>query len=282
MTEKNRMRVLTLKDLWDIFVRRIMTIMLAAVIAAGVSFAIDRITFRAQYTSTATLYILRENENMSTSSGEASNEFSLALKVVNDCTYLLKSRTVVNQVIEDLELDMSYNALYANISTNNPTNTRILEVKVQASSPELAKRIVDRLCEIGQDKIHDAMGFSQVNLYEYGALPSKPSNRTGMMTFAAIGVAAAVVVYALYLLKFLLDDRIRSDEDIESVLGLSILAEIPNVNGSKKGYGKYAYKKYGYGRYGYGRRRQYGYGQRRRSNAVPVTDNGEKKEVRDE
>lgn len=271
MNDKNSMRVITLKDLWDIFVRRIVTIFLAAVLACSGSFLLDRITYRPQYTSTATLYILRENSNSSTSSGEVSNDFALALKVVYDCNYLLRSRTVVNQVIEDLGLELSYSNLYNQISARNPSNTRILEVTVTADTPELAKQIVDHLCEIGCVEINKAMGYSQVNLYEYGALNSSPSNRTGMMTFAAIGVAAAVLVYAFYLLRFLLDDHIRTEEDIESVLGLSILAEIPNLNGSnKKGYRFYSYGKYGYGRYGYGRHSAYAYRSHRAQKNTPV------------
>lgn len=253
-------RVITLKDLWDIFMRRITAIVLAAVIVAGGYFAIDRLAFQPMYNSTATLYLLRENENMSVSSGEAANEFNLALKMVNDCNYLIKSRSVVERVIWDLDLDVDYARLRSRISVANPTNTRILEVSVEAESPQQAKDIVDRLCEIGQASITDAMGFQQVNLYEYGTLESRPCNRTGLMTFLLAGTTAALLVYGVYLLAFLLDDRLRTEEDIENVLGLSILAEIPNLGGiQKRRYGYYR----GYG-YGYGRR-AYGYGQKKDS-----------------
>ena len=98
-------------------------------------------TFVPQYASTATLYILRQADGATAS--DASSDFSLALKVVNDCTYLLKSHTVLDEVISSLNLDMEYEDLYDCVSTSNPEDTRILEVTVKASM-SLEQRILIR------------------------------------------------------------------------------------------------------------------------------------------
>lgn len=244
MNETNNVRVITLKDLWDLFIQRIVVIVLAAAIAAAGFFAVDMMAHDPQYSSTATMYILRQGGNGETSSGEAANELTLALRLVYDCNYFLKSRTVLNTVIEELELDMTYSQLYSRISTTNPTNTRILEITVRGDTPEQAKSIVDRICDIGPAKIEEAMGFSQVNLYEYGTLPAAPSNSPNALKYVIVGVAAAIITYAVYLLIFILDERLRTDEDIERVLGLSVLAEIPNTGSNHKGL--YGYYKYGH------------------------------------
>ena len=247
MNETNGMRAITLKELWELFLQRIVIIALAAVLAAGSLFAVDLVTNTPLYASTATMYVMRQTGDENTSSGEAANELTLALRLMYDCNYFLKSRTVLNTVIEELNLDMTYGELHARVMTANPTNTRVMEITVEAESPEQAKAIVDKICEIGPQKIEEAMGFSQVNIYEYGTLPKSPSNSPGIMKYAVAGIAAAVVVYAVFLLMFLLDDRIRTEEDIERYLGLSVLAEIPDLNGSAKG--RYGYYTAGKGAY---------------------------------
>lgn len=248
MHETEKVQEIDLKELWDIFVLRLPVMLLAAVVAVAGFFAFNFVTYEPEYSSTATLYILRQNEDMAENVTDAYNEMTLALRVVNDCTHMLKSRSVVEPVIKELGLEMTYEQLYGKITTNNPEDTRILEVLVQGESPELAKQIVDRLCEIGQDKIAETMGFQQVNLFEYGTLPENPSNQTGLRTYALVGAAAAVLTYAVFVAIYLLDDRIRTDEDVERLLGLSVLADIPDINANqKKGYG------YRYG-YGYGQR----------------------------
>ena len=242
MTTKDNanVRVVTLKDLWGIFIHRLWIIIIAAAAVVGGLFVINRMTFVPVYSSTATLYILRQ-EGGATSDSSADADFSLALKVVNDCDYLLKSHSVLDEVIQKLDLQIGYKALSESVSTSNPENTRILEVTVESDSPENAKRIVDALCEIGQEKIAEAMGFQQVNLYEYGTLSNKPCNTTSITTYLLAGVIAAILVYSAFLIVFLLDDRIRTEEDIERYLGLSILGNIPNANDKKNHlYGYYS------------------------------------------
>ena len=106
MNQKANFKTVTLKDLWGVFVQRLWAIILAACICCGGFFVFNRMTFVPQYASTATLYILRQADGATAS--DASSDFSLALKVVNDCTYLLKSHTVLDEVISSLNLDMEY------------------------------------------------------------------------------------------------------------------------------------------------------------------------------
>ena len=238
MENSSSARVVTLKELWELFVHRWWVVLLAAVICSGSFYAAVQLTFVPQYKSTATLYILNQNE---TQTSNVSDDFSLALKVVNDCDYLLKSHSVLDQVIEQLNLDISYEDLSKTVSTSNPEDTRILEVSVEAASPEEAKRIVDTVCEVGTESITQAMGFQQVNLYEHGTIDTKPSNQTRKLTYALVGAVAAVLTYTLFLILFLADDTIKTDEDIAQYLGLTILGDIPNANNAnKKHYGYYS------------------------------------------
>ena len=238
MENSSSVRVVTLKELWELFVHRWWVVLLAAVICSGSFYAAVQLTFVPQYKSTATLYILNQNE---TKTSNVSDDLSLALKVVNDCDYLLKSHSVLDQVIEQLNLDISYEDLSKTVSTSNPEDTRILEVSVEAASPEEAKRIVDAVCEVGTESVTQAMGFQQVNLYEHGTIDTKPSNQTRKLTYALVGAVAAVLTYTLFLILFLADDTIKTDEDIAQYLGLTILGDIPNANNAnKKHYGYYS------------------------------------------
>lgn len=240
MNQNSNDRIVTLRDLWNILMQRMVILIVVAALVAACGYIFAKVTYKPVYKSTATLYILRDGEHSPSTIGEANTEYTLALKVVNDCTYLLKSRSVVNQVISENGLQMTYEQLSKKITTNNPTSTRILEVTVAADDPELAKKTVDSLCAIGEAKIADAMGYDQVNVYEDGTLPKRPSNPVSLLLYLILGAAAAAVVFVGFVLAFLIDDRIRSEEDIKRYLGLSILGDIVNVNEEHKG-------RYGYG-----------------------------------
>jgi hypothetical protein len=108
-----------------------------------------------------------------------------------------------------------------------------------------------------------ATGFNQVNVYEYGTLSRTPSNSIKLPIHLAIGASAAVLTYLIFVVAFLLDDRIRTEEDIERYLGLSILGEISDLDGGPKK-GRYGY----YRRYGLNDNFKYAY------TATPVNKSG--------
>lgn len=240
MDYDSSVKTITLKDIGNIFLKYSVVILLVATLVTGVLALVKKVTFVPRYQSTATLYILRQNDEGNTG-GAVASDFSLALNVVNDCTYILKMHSVLDKVSEEVGLDIPYEKLKRSVSTSNPANTRILEVTVEADSPELAKSIVDSICTVGAEKIKEDMGFAQVNISEYGIIDSEPCNRTGKALYLLVWLLTAVVMYVVFLLIYILDDGIRSDDDVRKYLGLSVLGEIPNANTAQKsGYYSYA------------------------------------------
>ena len=235
MEEQTNVKVVTLKDLWGIFLHRLWIILLVTVIAVATVLTSVSLTFVPKYNSVATLYILQQNQTKPDMDYE---DFNLALKIVNDCTHLIKSHSVLDTVIKELGLDISYGTLYDSVKITNPTETRILEVTVESDSPQKAKEIVDKICVVGTEKITEAMGFEQVHFFERGILNHTPCNRTSVLVYMIIGLIAATLTYSVFLVCYILDDKIHTDEDIKNYLNLSILGDIPNVDGIKK-------KKYG-------------------------------------
>jgi len=258
MEEQTNLKTIALKDLWDIFVKRAWVMILAALVAGGAFFGINKLTWEAEYSSKATLYILSTKEEGTTSSG-LSTDIAVASKIINDCTHFLKSHKVIDEVIAALDIDVADSErsakikdIASKISTNNPTDTRFLEVTVSAKTPEEAKVIVDAICEIGSYEINETLGIKQVNLYEHGILNEEPSNKTSLTTYILVALVAAVLVYGIFFIRFMLDDSIWTDDEIDKYLGLSVLGDIPDANSTRR-------KGYGYGRYGrYGKYGKYG------------------------
>lgn len=237
MDKHSGIKPITLNDLWFILVNKILIIVLVSVVAVSGFFVYQKLSFVPEYESTAILYILKQNSEKNTQ--EALEDFSLALNVVNDCDYLLKSHSVVDEVIKRLDLDITYTDLSASITTANPENTRILKVTVVSKSPELSKKIVDNVCEIGAKRIEKAMGFKQVNLFEYGIIDRIPVNVIGITTYLIIALISAVVTYTGFLFFYLFDDKIKSDEDVQKYLGLHVIGNIPNIKDHSSNHYKY-------------------------------------------
>ena len=239
MERRDTVRVIAPIDIWKTFVDHIIPIVLAAALVVCLLFLYSTIVLVPEYSSTATLYILKQensNDYVYTQS-----DFNLALNVVNDCTYMVKSHEVLDEVIDKLDLNTSYKGLYNDITINNPDNTRILEVTVETENSEQAKQIVDAVCRTAADKINKTMGMDQVSVYSKGTTGSAPSNSIGLTSYIVAGCVAALVVYVVFLVMFMMDDKIKDEEDVVKYLGLSVLGYIPNSDASKQKNGKYGY-----------------------------------------
>lgn len=238
---------ISIADLWEIFITHIWQIVLIGLLVFAILVGYSVFTYSAVYKSTATVYIIRQSDDDQAQT-PTSSDFSLALNTVNDCTLLLKSHRVLDVVIEELGMEISYEQLRNMITINNPSNTRYLEISVTAPTPSDAKIIVDKLCEVGSESIVKIMGINQVNQVDQGTFPQTPAN-TMIGTSCYVGaLGAAVLVYIVYLIIFMLDDKVSTPDDIEKYLGMSVLGLIPHAQdgaGSKYG-GKYGR----YGRYG--------------------------------
>lgn len=212
------MRDISLKDLLEIFTKRLPILILAAIIALVASILCVPLLNQHKYESTATLYL---------GSPVGENDYNLALKLIDDCSYLLTSHSVLEQVILDLDLDVSEKSLAEDISIKNPASTRILEVTVTASDPTMARKIANSVCLIGRDKISATMGFYQVAIHEMGTYSETPCNKISPLLYTFLAMAAVAVTYDIYLLLYLMDNRLRSAEEAEQLLNIPVFAEIP-------------------------------------------------------
>ena len=79
---------------------------------------------------------------------------------------------MMQEVVDNLGLDMDYKALRESITVTNPEDTRILQLSVTNSDPEIAKAIVDELASVSSQYIGDKMEVVPPKIIEEGEIPT--------------------------------------------------------------------------------------------------------------
>lgn len=213
--------------------KRIWLIILAVMIGGGAAGAYSRLVLTPQYTSTAMLYVLSKETTLTSLA-----DLQIGSQLTTDYKIIMTSRPVLQNVIDSLGLKMSYRALRGKLSINNPTESRILTVTVTDPDPRLAKLIVDEVAYTASDYIGDIMEMVPPKMIEDGEVvpvPISPNNRKNTMMGA---LAGAALVCGLTFLEVILNDTIRTDEDVAKYLGLTVLASVPEREGESKESGK--------------------------------------------
>lgn len=225
--ENNNEIEFDLLEIVHILFGRFWIILCVGFFAALICFALSAYVLAPVYESTTKIYILNKTDNTAVTY----TDVQMGTQLTKDYAELINSRYVLEKVIEQLSLeDMEYKDLMNKVSVNTPVDTRIVSITVEHTDPELAMRIANCIREVAGEHIQNVMDIEAVNVVETANMPmekSEPSIVKWTMIGGALGVFLAC---AVILTIFLLDDTIKSSENVEKYLGLSTLALIPVVS----------------------------------------------------
>ena len=177
----------------------------------------------------------------------SNDQLNSAKSLVDTYAIVIRSRDVVNRVISELELELTYEQLAGCISVKAVNETQIMKIVVQNANRELAFAVAEKLLDIVPDIIVEVVGAGSVKPVEQvysSPNPVSPNNFKHAVLMAAIGfVLSCGVVVVL----FLADNTYKSDLDIQNDLKVPVLGIIPKMESCKRN-SKHGY----YGYYGYG------------------------------
>lgn len=217
-----------LLELLGEFRRKIWIILGIIILFGGVSGAFSAFVLTPQYESTAMVYILSKETTLTSLA-----DLQIGSQLTKDYKIIVTSRRVLNQVIEDMELNLTYKELVEKVTIDNPQDTRILSISVEDPDPNMAKLIADKIAVTSSDYIGDIMEMVPPKLIEEGEVPilkSSPSNTKNALIGGFLG---AVLVCGFITVHVILNDTIRTEEDVTKYLGLSVLASVPEREGEK-------------------------------------------------
>ena len=184
-----------------------------------------------KYTSVTKVYVLsRQDANSSVTY----SDLQTGTQLMKDYMELAKSRPVLEQVIAVLNLEMSPEELGDMVTIETQTDTRIFSIKAESEDPKEAKEIADAIRESVSIQITEIMDADAVNTVEEGNLPTNPSSPNMMKIMLIGGLLGLLLAAGLVALIFMLDDTLKTPDDIERYMGLNVLTSIPIQEGMKK------------------------------------------------
>ena len=217
-----------LLELLDVLRRKFLVILLALVLGAGVMASYTIFLVTPMYESTSMLYILTSSTSITSLA-----DIQLGTQLTNDYAILVKSRTVVEPVIENLGLNMSYETAKNMISIENQSNTRIIYITVKSDVPQTAMNMANELAAVTAEKMAEVMKTDEPSIVDHAVLPTKPVSPSLKKNIAIGALFGAVLACAVIIIQHLLDDTIKTSEDVDKYLQLTTLGVIPVKEGEQ-------------------------------------------------
>lgn len=198
-------------------------VVISTVLAALIMFVISAFIITPQYQSTSKLYVLKTSGDTLSSL----TDIQIGTNLANDYMEIIDGRPILDQVINNLELDMSYGGLRSILSFRNPSNSRILEITATHPDPQMAKVIVDEMADVAAEFIADKMNQEKPSVLQYGYVATGAVSPNVMQNTVLGGAIGAFLAIAIIIITYLMNDTIMTPDDMERKVGLQVLASLP-------------------------------------------------------
>ena len=221
------MEELDLKELISIFFEKKILIILVVIIFAMLG-AIYTLKFIVpEYQSETSLVLVQvERENALEGSAISTSDITINSKLVEDYRVLAKSKNIVEEVKNNLNLTESTESIRNSITVSSVQDTRVIKISVTHTNPELACKIANETADVFVEKVSDMYKTSNLYVWEKAEVPSAPSNINLFKNVIIFAFLGTVLVIIYILLINMLDTTVKTDIDIEKSLQLPVLASI--------------------------------------------------------
>jgi capsular polysaccharide biosynthesis protein len=219
-----------LGEIFHLLISRLGIIILSGIIFGLVSIVGTTLLITPQYTSTTKMYVISKQDN----STLTSSDMQMSTYITKDYAEMITSRAVTESVIAQLGLDMTHEQLLKKISVDTSTDTRIVAINVTDEDPYVAAQIANAVRDKAAEHIQQVMDIDAVNVVDTANIPSEkasPSVSKNALIGGFLGVFLAV---AIIIVVYLTNDTVKTAEDVERYLHLSVLGSIPLMEKEKK------------------------------------------------
>lgn len=214
-------RVIDLRELFSVLLSKALWILLCIVVCVAGAAIYTKAILKPQYKSTAVLYV---NDGTMSNTGSV----AVATYLAEDYAKTIRLEKVLKTSMAELGItNMSPAALASKISVSLEEESRIVLVSLTDESATRAQTLCNKVCEVSKVFFEQMTEVERVSIYESATLPTGPSGPSLMKNIVLGAMIGLVLPCAVILLIYMIDDRIKTAEDVQRTLKLSTLGNIP-------------------------------------------------------
>ena len=235
---------LNLISIIDILLRKWTVILLSAILVGVFAFVYSEVFIAPVYSSTASLYVNSNKQNVSEDVSSAT--LASSRQLVMTYAEILKARSFLEDIATDVDGDYTATQIKNMMTIESLNDTEILSITVKGNSAEDVYRITKSIVKHAPDELIRVVEAGSVKTLDDASetkTPISPNIRNNTFIGVFIGIllgALVVVVLELF------DTRIKSGDEISQRYQEPLLGEIPSLmargNSYSSGYSSYGYQ----------------------------------------
>ena len=221
-----------LRVVWGILRKNLVLIIIITVIFGIGAYLYSAFFIEKQYSASAMLIVNNKANDKTTVNA---TEINAAQDLAEVYSIIIKSDTVLTKVIDQLQLNMTYEQLNSKISVSSVNSTQVVKITMTHPNADFAQKVVAKLIEVAPPILADKVEAGSVKVISASTIsnsgkPVSPNLRRNALIGALAGM---VLVLLIIFLKEMLNNTFKTEDDILNTLNVPLIGIIPEVDGKE-------------------------------------------------
>ncbi|WP_419874803.1 YveK family protein [Candidatus Pristimantibacillus sp. PTI5] len=220
-----------LKQYWLIVKRRLLMIILIITVSCLAIGIYSSYLITPQYEASAKLIVNDYKDSSALIPSIDVGSINSTIGLIKTYKEILRTPRMMKKVVKAYpELGVTYGELIGKVSVSSVNETQVMSISVQDDSYEQAAKIANAVAIVFQKSVPELMKVDNVLVLDqadpkefHGPVAPNPK-----MNIAVTFMLAMMLGVGLSFLLDYLDDTVKTEEDIENLLGVPVLTSIPN------------------------------------------------------
>ena len=223
--QRNDTVEIDLVPLFKSLVPKIWLMILTGIIVAAIAFGLTKFFITPTYRCSFTAYV----NNSHGSESLSQQDINAGKQLVDTYVNIMRSNTILNAAAESVNLDYTYKQLYKMVTAVVQGETEVIAVYVEHPDPQTAYVLANAIANTAPECMSSIVEGSSMKIIDY-PMYSDQRYKPNYIKYAVIGFALGVLlIIAITIIRFLANDTIKSDTELESRFSIPILGVIPDV-----------------------------------------------------
>jgi len=224
----NNVSEISLKYIVELFKKNFIFVLLSFVLGVTAAFSYTAFYAERKYESAIKMFVYVAGDNLTPE--QEHNNYIFSRNAIDSYIEMLNSRSFFQRVSESSHINYSAGQLMRMVRYSPVRNTEIFSATVIANNPEDAKAIADEICRFAPIRLTEIRDNASLRIVDHPILNNTPISPNKAMNLSIGGVIGIATAFLLVFLRDMLDSKIRSSSEIYERYGLSIIAEVSDIN----------------------------------------------------
>lgn len=182
-----------------------------------------------KYKADITVYV-NNTKNTQSMDSISNTNLTTAQQLVNTYVNIIKSNNVLNKVIQEGDISCSVEDIRSSMTAQQVDNTEMFTVTISHTDPKTATKIANTIAKVAPPIISEIVKGSSTEIIDYATVPASPYSPSIIKNTLLGGVLGGLIIGAFLTIRFLMDVRIKDEDDAESYLKIPVLGTIPEYD----------------------------------------------------